>query len=119
MEKNNNDIGNRLVRFAAAIIKLLAEVKTNKATKHIADQLLRSATSVGANYEEARAAESKADFIHKMQISLKEMRESYYWLAVMVEASMINTNLCDEALQLRAILSKAVATAKANLRSPK
>ena len=67
---------------------------------------------------EARAAESKADFIHKMQISLKEMRESYFWLAVMSEASIIDNNLsndlCDEAKQLRAILSKAVATAKAN-----
>jgi four helix bundle protein len=111
-------IGSRLIRYAAAIIKLLTNVKMTKPGSHIADQLLRSSTSVGANYEEARAAESRADFIHKMQVSLKEMREAYYWLCLIVEADIITnektTELCDEARQLRAILSKAVATAKAN-----
>jgi len=121
MAENEKDIGKRLILFAATIIRLLEDVKTSKPAKHIADQLLRSSTSVGANYEEARAAESRADFIHKMQVSLKEMREAYYWLCLIVEASLVNTDesecLCDEARQLRAILSKAVVTAKANQKS--
>jgi len=120
MHKPEIDLGTRLIRFAASVIKLLAYIETSKSLRHISDQLLRSATSVGANYEEARAAESKADFIHKMQVSLKEMRESYYWLAVTIEAGITTTDqahaLHDEARQLRAILSKAVATAKANQR---
>jgi four helix bundle protein len=118
MQKSGTDLGIRLIRFAASVIKMLAYRESGKAFKHISDQLLRSATSVGANYEEARAAESTADFIHKMQISLKEMRESYYWLAVSIEGGIVtgdqSHSLFDEARQLRAILSKAVATAKAN-----
>ena len=83
---------------------------------HIGDQLLRSGTSVGANYEEAQAAESRADFIHKLQIALKEVRESHYWLRMLARTAALPpeplANLVDESTQLRAILSKAVASAK-------
>ena len=117
-KKCETDLGIRLIRFAASVIKMLAYRESGKAFKHISDQLLRSATSIGANYEEARAAESTADFIHKMQISLKEMRESYYWMAVSIDGGIVSGHeshsLFGEARQLRAILSKAVATAKAN-----
>jgi four helix bundle protein len=57
--------------------------------KKIADELLRASTSVGANYEEAQGAESKADFNHKLQIALKEMRESRYWLCLISEATLL------------------------------
>lgn len=120
MKDNGTELGERLIRFAARVIKLLKNIGSKgKQDRHIADQLLRSSTSVGANYEEARAAESKADFVHKMQVSLKEMRESYYWIRLMAEASIVSERddveiLCDEAKQLRAILSKCVVTAKAN-----
>ena len=74
--------------------------------------------SVGANYEEAQAAESKNDFIHKLQIALKELRESNYWLRLLAKAETLSsdrlTNIIEESNQLRAILSKAVATAKIN-----
>ena len=80
------------------------------------DQLLRSGTSAGANYEEARAAESKVDFVHKLQIALKELRESNYWLRLLVKSGKISAermeDLLDESNQLRAMLSKSVATAK-------
>ena len=85
--------------------------------------MLRSGTSVGANYEEAQGAESKADFIHKLQVSLKELRESLYWLRLIAGAELISTDkmagLIDEATQLRAILSKSVATAKENAKKEK
>ena len=120
--QSKHDIGQRLVKFSSNVIRLLSQNESGKAVRHIADQLLRSATSVGANYEEARAAESKTDFAHKMQVSLKEMREAYYWLAVMIEASIVTSDdsddIYDEARQLRSILSKAVATAKANYKKP-
>ena len=84
--------------------------------KCIGDQLLRSGTSVGANHEEAQGAESHNDFVHKLQIALKEIREANYWLRVLERAGVMTNqetkDLIDESRQLRAILSKAVATAK-------
>jgi len=71
---------------------------------------------VGANYEEAQGAESKGDFVHKLQIALKEMRESPYWLRLLAKAETVSldrvTPLLEETTQLRAMLSKAVATVK-------
>ena len=92
------------------------------AGRRIGDQLLRCGTSVGANYEEAQAAESKADFVHKLQLSLKEIRESNYWLLLLSKAKTLPSSRLDELIneshQLRAILSKAVATAKGTAKSP-
>jgi four helix bundle protein len=72
------------------------------------------------NYEEAQGAESRPDFNHKLQIALKELRESNYWLRLLEVAGKVPrdrlTDIIDESTQLRAILSKAVATAKANLK---
>jgi len=84
--------------------------------RHIGNQLLRSGTSAGANYEEACGAESKADFVHKMQMTLKELRESLYWLklierAGLVPAKSIEGLLC-EAVELVNIIGKSVVTAK-------
>jgi four helix bundle protein len=71
---------------------------------------------VGANYEEAQGAESKSNFAHKLQIALKEVRESNYWLRLLAKAGTLPserlTELIEESAQLRAMLSKAVATAK-------
>ncbi|MBW2467469.1 MAG: four helix bundle protein, partial [Deltaproteobacteria bacterium] len=86
--------------------------------RRIGDQLLRSGTSVGANYEEAQGAESKKDFIHKLQVALKELRESYYWLKLLDRTKKYSINeldvLIDEASHSQAILSKAVVTSKGN-----
>jgi four helix bundle protein len=72
--------------------------------------------SVGAQWEEAQGAKSTDDFVHRPQIALKEMRESNYWLRPVLRAGTVPSsrlaNLIDESTQLRAILSKAVATAK-------
>ena len=63
---NSEELSNRFLDYAAAIISLSKRLGTNYQVKHISNQLLRSATSCGANYEEARAAESKSDFSHKL-----------------------------------------------------
>ena len=71
------DLGERLLEYGARIVKLVESLPPTIAGKRIGDQLLRSGTSAGANYEEAQGAESHGDFVHKLQIALKEMRESH------------------------------------------
>jgi four helix bundle protein len=111
-----NDLSQRLLNFAVRIVKIVEALPKTIAGKRIGDQLLRSGTSVGANYEEAQGAESSNDSVHKLQISLKEARESNYWLRLVAGAALLPkdklTEILDESDQLCRILSKAVATAK-------
>ena len=104
------------MEYGARLIKLVESLPNTLVGRRVTDQLLRSGTSAGANYEEARGAESKEDFAHKLQIALKELRESNYWLRLLVKSGIIPearmAGLIDESSQLRAILSKSVATAK-------
>ncbi len=115
------DLGERLLEYAARIIKLVESLPRTIVGRCIGDQLLRSGTSPGANYEEAQAGESHGDFVHKLQIALKEMRESNYWLRVLARSGIIPAerlaDLIDESNQLKAILSEAVATAKGKAKS--
>ena len=77
-----NDLTVRLLKFAVNIILLLRKFPDTEEYRIIKNQLIKSATSSGANYEEAQGGSSKADFVNKVRISLKEMRESNYWLRV-------------------------------------
>ena len=72
----------RLLRFAVDVILFLRKLPNTEEYRIIKNQLIKSATSSGANYEEAQGASSKADFTNKVRIALKEMRESNYWLRV-------------------------------------
>ena len=107
----------RFIDFCADILQLIPRLPKNKVGRHIADQLLRSGTSVGANVHEAQSAESRADFIHKMEIALKELREAGFWLigrsSLAPDPQSLNqlNNTCEE---LTAILAKSVITAKRN-----
>jgi len=87
------DLSERFEGFAADVIKGITKIQRNFAGRHIAGQLIRSATSAGANYEEACGAESRQDFIHKLQIVLKELRESLFWIRVSVRADLIATEV--------------------------
>lgn len=113
---DRRELDERLLDYGARVIKLVEAPPLALVGRRIGDQLLRSATSVGANYEEARGAEAKNDFVHKLQISLKELRESHYWLRLLAKTEILLpdrlADLIGEATQLRAILSKSVATAK-------
>ena len=117
----DQDLGERLLDFAVRIVRLVDQLPANLVARRIGDQLLRCGTSVGANYEEAQAAESKVDFIHKLQVALKEARETRYWLLLLARSGVVLakrlTPLLDEGEQLRAILSKSVATAKGKAKS--
>ena len=89
-----------------------------QAPNFLAMQLVRSSTSCGANYEESRGAESRPDFIHKMQLVLKEARESFYWIKLLKELGVGDKHkiaqLYSEAEDLVKIISKSVMTAKKN-----
>ena len=91
--------------------------------RRIGDQLVRSALSVGANFEEAQGAGSRADFANKLQIALKELREANYWLRVIAEARLLPpkrlASLIDESSQLVAMLGKATARAKGKAKEPR
>jgi four helix bundle protein len=79
------DITERTFKFALEIIKLTNTLsRDSSSAKILSNQLLRAGTSIGANVEEAQAAESKADFIHKYKIALKEARETKYWIRLLV-----------------------------------
>lgn len=110
------DLDDRLLEYGATIIRLVESLPATIVGRRIGDQLLRSGTSVGANFEEAQGAESKNDFVHKLQIALKELRESNYWLRLLARAGVLPRDalltIIEESTQLRAILSKSVATAK-------
>jgi four helix bundle protein len=80
-----NDLKERLFQFAIGVLKMLGTLKGGREIDVIKYQLSKSATSSGANYEESQAAVSKADFINKVGIALKEMRESNYWLRIIKE----------------------------------
>jgi four helix bundle protein len=115
------DLDERLLKYGARIIKLVGALPRTIVGKRLGDQLLRSGTSVGANFQEACAAESRDDFIHKLQVSLKELRESLYWLRLIAKTETLPgkqlSSIIDESQQLLAILSKSVATAKGKAKS--
>jgi four helix bundle protein len=123
MEDNNSrkhDLSQRFLQFAVDGIKLFGQMNKSYAEIHIAKQLTRSITSCGANYEEASGAESKADFVHKLQIVLKELKETQYWLKLLCEAELgekikIESFSC-ECNELSRIIGKSIITSKKNVK---
>jgi len=110
------EIGGRLLDFATNVLTLSNRMGRTASGRYLANQLVRAACSAGANYQESRGAESRADFIHKMHIVLKELRESLYWLTLVERAHLASGDsiscLVTEADQLVSILVKALVTAK-------
>jgi four helix bundle protein len=111
-----DDIANRLLDLAVACLRLAADLDDNAVGKHLARQLIRCSTSGGANYEEARSAESSADFVHKIAIAGKEVGETVYWLKIAGRARLGPTDdlgrWTEEGRQLVRILAACVRTAK-------
>jgi four helix bundle protein len=111
-----DDIQERLIQFAARVIKASHALPENLAGKHIARQLLRSGTSPAPNHGEARSAESTADFIHKLKIAVKELNESEVWIRIIIASDLMEAylleSLLDECLQLQRILNTSIKTAR-------
>ena len=116
MKNKRNDLSERLLDFAAEIIKLVVKLNRSAVGRHIAGQLLRSSTSTGANYEEACGAGSRADFIYKLQIVLKELRETLYWLRFIKKSKLVSGTALElfiqEARELTNIIAKSIVTVK-------
>ncbi len=110
------DLEERLLDFAVRCLKLTSRLSKTAPSRHIAGQVMRSSASAGANYQEACGAESRADFVHKLQIVLKELRESDYWLKLINRADLVPDGILgpmlDESQALAKIIGKSVVTAK-------
>jgi len=115
------DIRERTFQFAVRVIRAVRRLPQDSATRVVAHQLVKSATSVGANVAEADGAESPRDFIHKASISRKEARESHYWLRV-VRAAILDSDefasLEQESDELVRILSTMIAKSKKSQDKP-
>ena len=111
-----DDIANRLLDLAIASLQLATRLEGTPAGKHIARQLIGCSTSTGANYEEARSAESPADFAHKVGIAAKEVGETAWWLKITERArlspSTDTAHWVREARELVAILTASARTAR-------
>jgi four helix bundle protein len=114
------NIRNRSVAYALRAIKLFHFLETRKdgAGWILGKQYLRSATSIGANIEEAQAGESRSDFIHKLGIAQKEARETRYWLQLVAESGIVKMNklkpLMEETEELVAVITAIIVSSKKN-----
>jgi four helix bundle protein len=123
-QKSQSDqLEERLIDFASRIIRFSGELPKSPAGRHIAMQILRSGTAPATNYAEARGAESRADFIHKLEIVRKELNESSVWLKILsrtvAEKKENIVAILQENLQLAGIIAATLSTARARLRIPK
>jgi four helix bundle protein len=111
-----NQLEKRLISFAASIISLSSKLPRTPQGRHICSQILRSGTAAAANYGEARGAESRADFIHKLKVVFKELNETTVWLEVIAESSMLSTEsivaIVAENRELCRIIGASITTAR-------
>lgn len=117
----DSELRDRANSFALNIIKVCDEIDTRKGRGVLVNQIIRSATSVGANINEANYAASKPDFINKFHIALKECIETEYWINMLYGSGSITEETSKELLQecgiIHRMLSKSITTAKNNLQN--
>ncbi len=113
-----SELRTRSKAFAIRIIAVCGEIDTRKGRGVLVNQITRSATSIGANIHEANYGASKADFVNKLQIALKECIETEYWIEIMTGTNCITQETSRELLQecgiIRRMLVKSITTAKNN-----
>ena len=116
MENRRFDLEERLIDFAVLIVKTVDSLPKTYAGNHLGNQLLRSGTSPALQYGEAQGAESKKDFVHKMGIALKELRESKNNLRILIKSELLkDEKTFKECSELVAIFTKSIETAKKGL----
>jgi four helix bundle protein len=121
MDQKRFDLEKRLINFAVRNIRLAEHLPNTKTGNHIRGQLLRCGTSPAPNYAEAQSAESKPDFIHKIKIVLKELRETKVWLLITAQAALVKPQallepIIQECDELISIFVKSVQTASSTKR---
>lgn len=119
MEKKKFDLEDRLVDYTCRMIDIVEALPKSRAGNYIAGQLIRSGHSPAFNYGEVQAAESRKDFIHKMGVVLKELKECRTALKIILRKEMINpvsklSDVFNETEELIAIIGKGISTAKRN-----
>lgn len=119
MAMKPKDLNERLIDFAVAIITVADSLPNTRAGNHLAGQMIRSGTSPALNYGEAQSGESRKDFVHKMQVVLKELRETMNALKIIIGAKMLKDTLflekgLKENDELIAIFVTSINTAKRN-----
>jgi len=119
---NKFDLEERLIDFAVLIVEICENMKDTKASNHLSGQLIRSGTSPALNYGEAQGGESRKDFIHKIKIVLKELRESYVCLKIIFKSNLYNSEekikqAMNENNELISIFVKSAETAQKNLKN--
>lgn len=115
------DLEKRLVEFAVSVIDVVDALPVNRTGNHIAGQLVRSGTSPAPNYGEALIAESRKDFVHKMKVALKELRETRIWLMIALRKGLFKSparveSVLSECLELIRIFAKSIKTAESALK---
>lgn len=114
-----NVVKNKSFQFAVRIVKLYQFLVKDKNEYILSKQLLRSGTSIGANIEEADSGQTKKDFIAKLSISLKEAKETHYWLRLLVECDYLEQKMyqsfVDDCEELIMLLTSIIKTARQNL----
>jgi four helix bundle protein len=112
------DLEDRLVALGTEVSRIALRLPSDRLGKHVSDQLIRCGTAPAANCAEARSCESRRDFIHKMKVGLKELRETFVWLKYLRNLGMGPRESIDEALgetdQLIAIFVASIGTARRN-----
>ena len=115
-----NILVDKSIDFAARILKLQKYLIKDKKEAIISKQIVRSATSIGANINEANYGQSKADFISKLHIALKETAETEYWIRLLIKSEFITNemgrSLLNDCLELKRILISSLNTAKENIK---
>jgi len=114
--QKKNDLDERLINFAVSVIGFVERLPISRSALHLGGQLLRSGTSPSLNYGEARSGESRVDFVHKMKVCLKELRESYNCLRILHRAKKYRIekevlDLIKECDELISIFVRSIATA--------
>ncbi len=119
MDEKANKLEDRLIDFAVRVITVVEALPDTKAGKHIANQLVRAGTAPAPNYGEARAAESRADFVHKLKVSLKELRETFIWLKIIERKPILPKGRlgdivkeCDELISIFVTSLKTASTSQ-------
>lgn len=113
------DLQDRLIDFATRVMSVADSLPKSRIGNHVASQLIRSGTSPAPNYGEAQSAESSKDFIHKMKIALKELRETHVWLLMIQRKPLVQPPgkldlILKECDELIAIFVSSITTAKKN-----
>jgi len=113
-----DELEKRLIAFASGIVSLSSKLPRTQQGRHISGQILRSGTAAAANYGEARGAESRSDFIHKLRIVFKELNETTVWLQIITQSSLLSPEMTiaiiAENPELCRIIAASIKTAQAS-----